>query len=385
MARGGGILGGLGMGVVGATLMYVFDPAGGNRRRARVRDAVVHWAKTAAAGAGVTARDAGNRARGLIAETRARLRREPVADDVLGERVRAELGRIVSHPRAIDVQVDGGRVTLSGVVLAREADRLRRAVAAVPGVRAVASRLEVHETAGSEPSLQGGVPRRAVPEVWQTRWSPTTRTLAGLLGTGLVALGVRRLGALGLGSALAGVGLLGRAATNLELRRLLGIGRAPRAVEVWKTIRVDAPPETVYALWREYANFPRFMANVREVRDLGNGRSRWVVAGPGGVPVEYEAELTHEVPGQLLGWRTVPGSVVDHAGVVRFHRGRDGATRVHVRLSYIPPEGAVGHGVAALFGADPKRQMDADLARMKTLLETGRPPRDALGVRPYRS
>ncbi|MGQ0547505.1 MAG: hypothetical protein ACT4P3_19600 [Betaproteobacteria bacterium] len=47
------------------------------------------------------------------------------------------------------------------------------------------------------------------------------------------------------------------------------------------------------------------------------------------------------------------------------------------RSDYVPPAGALGHAVAALFGADPKSEMDADLMRMKTMLETGRPPHDA--------
>lgn len=46
-------------------------------------------------------------------------------------------------------------------------------------------------------------------------------------------------------------------------------------------------------------------------------------------------------------------------------------------MSYNPPAGAIGHVVASLFGADPKSEMDADLARMKTLIETGIRPHDA--------
>ena len=37
----------------------------------------------------------------------------------------------------------------------------------------------------------------------------------------------------------------------------------------------------------------------------------------------------------------------------------------------------IGHAVARLFGADPKTEMDADLLRMKMLIENGRAPRDA--------
>ena len=43
----------------------------------------------------------------------------------------------------------------------------------------------------------------------------------------------------------------------------------------------------------------------------------------------------------------------------------------------VPPAGAFGHAVAALFGADPKSEMDVDLLRMKAMIETGRAPHDA--------
>ena len=42
-----------------------------------------------------------------------------------------------------------------------------------------------------------------------------------------------------------------------------------------------------------------------------------------------------------------------------------------VHLSYTPPAGAIGHGLAVLLGADPERQMEEDLARMKAFIERG--------------
>jgi uncharacterized membrane protein len=46
-------------------------------------------------------------------------------------------------------------------------------------------------------------------------------------------------------------------------------------------------------------------------------------------------------------------------------------------LRYLPPGGALGHTLACLFGADPKRSLDADLMRMKSMLESGKLPHDA--------
>ncbi len=111
---------------------------------------------------------------------------------------------------------------------------------------------------------------------------------------------------------------------------------------------------------------------------MGDGRSHWVIAGPAGVPVEWDAVITRLIPNKVLAWKTIPGSVVEHAGILHFEPTPDGGTRVHIRLSYNPPAGALGHSLIALLGSDPKSRMDEDLVRMKTFLETGKLPCDAV-------
>src|SRR5438552_3642048 len=64
-------------------------------------------------------------------------------------------------------------------------------------------------------------------------------------------------------------------------------------------------------------------------------------------------------------------------GIVRFHANHDGSTTVNIKMSYNPPAGAIGYTIASLLGWDPKTMMDEDLARMKTMIETGKRPRDA--------
>jgi uncharacterized membrane protein len=117
--------------------------------------------------------------------------------------------------------------------------------------------------------------------------------------------------------------------------------------------------------------------HVQEVKDLGDGRSHWTVAGPAGMPVEWDADVSAYIPHEILAWRTEPNSLIQHAGIVRFQPNAGGGTTVDVRLSYNPGIGAVGHALAALFGADPKHQMDDDLLRMKTFIEIGKAPSDA--------
>jgi uncharacterized membrane protein len=98
------------------------------------------------------------------------------------------------------------------------------------------------------------------------------------------------------------------------------------------------------------------------------------------VPVEWESVLLNVIPNREMTWHSVEGSTVEHTGRVRFEPDGDG-TRVHVQMRYAPPGGVLGHAVAKAFGADPKREMDDDLQRLKSLIETGRIPRDSAAQR----
>jgi uncharacterized membrane protein len=360
---------------LGALAMYLLDPQQGRRRRARTRDKVVHAGKVLNEAGKVTARDTAHRAKGLLASTRKLFDHGQVDDDVLVGRVRAELGRFVSHSHAIEVAAQGGHVTLSGPILAEEVRPLLRCVRRVPGVRAVSDRLSVHEDASHVSSLQGGQPARGSRfELMQENWAPAARLAVGSIGAGLMASALRVRGT-GLCALLGVTGgaLVARAATNMSLSRLVGLSGG---ITVQKVINVDAPVSEVFAFWTDYQNFPRFMHNVREVR-VHDDRSHWVVAGPAGVPVQWDAKLVELVPDSLLSWRSLRDSAVKHEGWVRFEANGHGGSRITIRLCYVPPGGAFGHAVATLFGADPKSEMDSDLLRMKTIIETGRVPHDA--------
>lgn len=139
----------------GAVATYFFDPEQGRRRRAIARDKLASGVHSAADASQALAQDVRHRSRGLVAGMRQRLAREPVPDDVLAERVRARIGRTVSHPGSIDVRVAQGEVTLQGPVLAHEAPRLLRAARGVPGVQRVIDALDSRPEAGNVPGLQG--------------------------------------------------------------------------------------------------------------------------------------------------------------------------------------------------------------------------------------
>ena len=200
--------------------------------------------------------------------------------------------------------------------------------------------------------------------------SPTL-TNSALLGTGaLSVVGLVRRSPV---AALLGLGALAVLLRSDRGRHLVDSLRhrgAASQVGVENSIHIDAAPKEVFDAWSEVENFPRFMSHVTEVRDLGHRRSHWVVRGPGGMEYAWNAVMTEQSRPERLSWRSEPGSEIEQEGSVTFEPSGNG-TRVTVRMTYSPPAGALGHGIARMLGADPQRQMDDDLARMKEFIERG--------------
>jgi uncharacterized membrane protein len=334
-------------------------------------------------GVSVVGRDTRNRAVGAAATMRSLFDREQPDDVVLVERVRACLGRVVTHPHAIKVEANDGSVTLSGPILEEEVPLLVDCALGVAGVRDLRNQLDVHAEPGRIPALQGNPRQRPGSRgaFMQTNWSPTARAVGGLAGAMAAAHGFGERTLAGTFVGTAGLLLLARAVTNLEMRRLFGIGAPRHAVEVKKSIRIHAPVERVFELWNDFENFPKLMTHVRHVRRIRTGedkeRWRWSVTGPTGMEVEFDSVVSAREENRLLAWRTEGSALVQHAGRVQFLSNSDGSTTVEIRMLYNPVVGALGHAIAWLFGTDPKHQMDDDLLRMKSFLETGKLPRDA--------
>ncbi|XYH95376.1 SRPBCC family protein [Sorangium sp. So ce1128] len=240
------------------------------------------------------------------------------------------------------------------------------------GVERVSNELEVHRSAEGIPSLQGSSRRTGDRfELMQASWSPTTRVLMGALGMGLVGYAIKRRDPLGVLLGVAGAAVLLRDISNRPAKRLLGVGAGRRAVDFQKTITVRAPITEVFSSFIQFESFPRFMSHLRQVETKGDGSMRWTAVGPAGIPVSWDAELTQLVPNEVVAWRSLPGEAIENAGIVRFEECPEG-TRLDIKMSYNPPAGTLGHAVAELFGADPKRAMDEDLARFKSLIEQGK-------------
>jgi uncharacterized membrane protein len=146
----------------------------------------------------------------------------------------------------------------------------------------------------------------------------------------------------------------------------------PEGIHVLSAITVNRPREEVYRYWSDLEHLPTFMAHLRSVKMQPDGRSQWVAEGPMGLRVEWEAEIVADQPNENIAWRSCEGSDVPNQGSVRFLDAPGGrGTEVRVELRYDLMSGALGAGVAKLFGAEPGQEIADDLRRFKQVIETG--------------
>jgi uncharacterized membrane protein len=358
---------------LGAGLMYFMDPQHGNRRRAMVRDKANSWVNDLDEFLETSQEDLRNRTRGVLSELTAKLSDQSAPDWVLEERVRSNLGRTARHAGAVDVRADGGYIYLSGPVLREDREAIVKTASRTRGVHGVEDELRVFDNPQDIPALQGEPSeyRQAKPDWQQANWSPATRLLSGVGGSLLTLYGLRRRGLTKPLLSTAGLILTTRSLTNMDTRSMLGMGLGENAIRVRKAINIDAPIDEVYQFWRNFDNFKLFMDHVKEITTQGD-ISTWKVAGPAGATVEFQSQVTREVPNESIAWETLPDSQVHSSGFVRFDPNNMGGTRVSVQMDYVPPAGALGHAVAQLFGVDPRQAMHEDLMRLKSLLEEGK-------------
>jgi uncharacterized membrane protein len=216
-------------------------------------------------------------------------------------------------------------------------------------------------------------------EDWVKNWSRQAQErrrggvgdwISVISGGTLAALGISRRSLPG-----AAVGAAGGYLVFRGVRGLTGGERHPEEVRVARSFTINKPREEVYRFWRNFENLPRFMSHLKAVHPGEGRRSHWIARGPLGGNVEWDAEILQERENELLAWRSLPGSDVEHWGSVEFKPapGNRG-TVVKVVLEYYPPVGAAGRALALFLGRDPEQQIREDLRHFKQISETGETP-----------
>jgi uncharacterized membrane protein len=136
---------------------------------------------------------------------------------------------------------------------------------------------------------------------------------------------------------------------------------------VEKSIEVDRPVTTVYNQWTQFETFPEFMQGVESVQQLDEKRLHWK-ADIGFVEREWDAEITEQVPDQVIAWRSIGD--VRNDGYVSFQPLPGDRSKIILRIDY-DPDGLIEKAGEKLGIVE--QRVEGDLERFKEFIESRGP------------
>jgi uncharacterized membrane protein len=166
-------------------------------------------------------------------------------------------------------------------------------------------------------------------------------------------------------------GASGHCPVYSSMGKTKGVSHSP-AVNIRTSLVVNKSKDEVYAFWRKLENLPLFMKHLATVTEIDTKHSHWEATLPGNIgKVKWNAEIVKEEPGYLIGWQSIPNSMINNAGKVVFNDALEGkGTELEVVISYHPPAGEIGTGVAKMLNPVLEKMIRQDVMNFKEYIET---------------
>ena len=134
------------------------------------------------------------------------------------------------------------------------------------------------------------------------------------------------------------------------------------------TLDIAAPASLCYERWHQCEQFPSFMKNVETVVRQGENRWHWVINGPFGQRIEWNAEVDSDDRNHSLSWHTTPSSDLDMQGTVRFDAVSPEQTRLRCFIQYDIPGNSLKEMLAQVMHSA-QRMVDDELKNFKHWVE----------------
>lgn len=148
------------------------------------------------------------------------------------------------------------------------------------------------------------------------------------------------------------------------------------SVNIRTSMIVNKPRHDVYQFWRRLENLPKFMKHLLTVKELDAKRSHWEAVIPGNIgTLKWDAEIVKEREGEFIGWQSLPNATIENAGKVEFRDIDNGqGTELDVVISYRPPAGQIGSGLASLLNPVFEKLIREDIMNFKQYTESNDMP-----------
>ena len=133
---------------------------------------------------------------------------------------------------------------------------------------------------------------------------------------------------------------------------------------VEQSIEVNVPVHAAYDQLTRFEQYPSFMEDVQEVRKLDDTRLHWHTKA-GNLDMEWDAEITQQVPDRCIAWRNVNGPL--YQGKIELQQTEGERTRLTLTMECDPGQQMLAqHGNAEAMIVERTRN---DLARFKKFME----------------
>ena len=126
---------------------------------------------------------------------------------------------------------------------------------------------------------------------------------------------------------------------------------------------VRVPVHAAYDQWTQFEEFPTFMSDIEEVRQVDDTHLHWR-ARVAGKAREWDARIDDQEPDRKISWHSTSGARND--GTVLFEPVDPNSTRVKVEMAFEPD--SMSERLGSAIGL-PSRRVKADLERFRELIE----------------
>jgi uncharacterized membrane protein len=170
--------------------------------------------------------------------------------------------------------------------------------------------------------------------------------------------------------------------TTTLIERKAGAAEAHRASDTSHARAVFTilrSPQELYRFCRRVENLSGLLQGLVVVKETSNRISHWTLTLPDGDRVEWDAEITRDVPNEAIEWRTIHTVEFEHRGSVTFTPAPGGkGTEMRVAMEHeSPPGGVAGKLFLKLVGKEPQPRVEEGLRRFKMVMEAGEIPTTA--------
>ncbi len=139
------------------------------------------------------------------------------------------------------------------------------------------------------------------------------------------------------------------------------------AVQITESVIIKGKTDEIFQMWSDLEMLPSIIDDFKEVRQIDELTSEWVVKGPLGKDFKWTAKVTRFDEDRRIAWKTLEGDIKT-SGQVTFKDLPEDMTEMTVRMQYVPPAGKFGETMSKVL-ENPREKINEGMRDFKAYAE----------------